>query len=112
MNGFLSPNGAFYKCNYGQHSELAQELNKIYNFQIDPLDKFWRDEEGRLKKNGFIYLGYTGNLGTNTDSYVFTDFGEMRITKEQQEWFEDNRDELQPKQIDEFLNLIEFYGEK
>jgi hypothetical protein len=62
----------------------------------------------KLKRVGFIYFGYTGNFGTNTDSYVFLDFNNMQITNEQIKWVENNTSKLQNKQIIDFKKLVNF----
>lgn len=101
-NGFLSPSGVFHECDFGEHSILAQELTTEYGHHADVFDKFWRDKEGLLKQNGFVYFGYTGDRGTNTDSYVFLDFKDCEITDEQIDWVESNHDMLTEKQIEHF----------
>lgn len=112
MNGFLSPTGEFYKCKYGEHSELAQKLTIDKGLYSDPFDPFWRDKEKLLKKNGYIYFGHTGDLGTNTDSYVFCDINDMDITDAQIQWVENNRDILSEKQYGWFKSITEHDLEK
>lgn len=113
MNGFLSPKGEFYHCNYGEHAELARELTSKNGYQADVFDPNWRDKEGILKKRGYLYFGYTGDLGTNTDSYVFLDNeNEVEITKEQIDWVEDNKNELRLKQYGLFCAIVSNDREK
>lgn len=101
-NGFLSPSGVFHECEFGEHSILAEELTVKYGHSADLSDKFWRDKERVLKQNGFIYFGHTGDRGANTDSYVFLDFADCEITKEQIEWVRLNNSMLTEKQIRDF----------
>lgn len=107
MNGFLSAEGVFYECGFMEHSKLAQKLVHENKYYVDVFDPQWSDNEHVLKKNGYIYFGYTGDLGTNTDSYVFLDFDDMNITDKQYEWVEENKDKLQEKQLLYFYKYYE-----
>lgn len=100
MNGFLSPDGKFYECNYGEHSTLAEEITREQNICPDITDSFWRDKESLLKKEGYIYFGFTGDRGANTDSYVFYDFVDMKLSKQQLNWIESNKSKMTEKQYD------------
>ena len=34
LSGYLAPDGIFYECDYGKHSELANELIEKYKIKI------------------------------------------------------------------------------
>jgi len=109
MNGFLSPKGIMHECDYEKHWELARKLKEKY------FDEDWCDYDlwvvnnnGRTLKNwGFLYFGATGDLGTNTDSYIFLDYSNMRITEEQEKWVEENKNKITNKQYETFKELLE-----
>lgn len=97
MNGFLSPEGVFYECQFRGHSELAFKL--LSNMKKYTSAGF---EEDKLQEVGFLYFGYTGNLGTNSDSYMFLDNLNAKITDEQYKWFCENLHKLQEGQKKDF----------
>jgi len=98
MNGFLSPEGMFYECNYGGHGELAREI--------------LNSNEDKLKIKNWIYFGYTGDLGSNTSSYVFMNLSNDGVFyKKQIEWFKSNKGILTQGQIDDFELNLELFPE-
>jgi len=112
MNGFLSPEGTFYKCSYEEHWELARELmDKFCTEGKYDFTKYKGMNEDSLKAFGFLYLGCTPDLGTNTDSYLFLDFNDMQITEEQKEWVENNKHQITVKQYEKFHEYYKWVKE-
>ena len=107
MNGFLDPNGRFYECEFGEHGKLATQIvkqNNIPSFRGDL--KMYHFDDQKLKRDGYLYFGYTGDLGTNTDSYVFVDFDNMNITSDQVQWVLENKNRITAKQFEDFNELL------
>lgn len=83
MLGFLAPSGKFFECEYFSHINLATDLlEKVYKQQSNnPVDK--------LCKHGWIVI-QSSFIGFSGDNFYHT----PKLTKEQKEWLEDNKNDM------------------
>lgn len=109
MNGFLSPSGEFYECEFGKHDALAYSI--IERDRVSAMDEkcnMIHSMEDRLLKNaGYLYFGNTGDLGDNTDSYVHADNSNVVVSQLQCEWVDTHLTILTSKQLTMFNDLLE-----
>ena len=93
MTGWLSPDGVFYECSYGEHYKFAQELMST-NPELDSERIRIGHEQGTvihgeiaLRELEWIPMGVPSN-GRGGVDYIHIPL-EGR-TEEQIEWFEEN----------------------
>lgn len=59
MNGWLSPEGKFYKCEYGGHRELAEEIRFGKGADVPCDENGWpRNAELELEKLGWVKIWF------------------------------------------------------
>ena len=103
MNGFLAPDGTFYRCNYGEHHLIAYEIVENNSFYVK---KYNNIKENVLMQYGFIYFGSDPQ---EIDSFVTLDFDNMIITDEQVFWIKSNKTNITNSQwnyIENYLKII------
>lgn len=87
--GWLSPDGIFYKCGYGEHDEKAMNLVSELKIQTIFKDDMFLRGAGLLEELGwfrFVQSSYYDRYDNMPDKgFVFFDLEKM-ITYEQLKW--------------------------
>lgn len=115
LTGWLSPDGVFYSCNYGEHNELSSQLYEKNQEELGAERAKLTAERGRvadvhtvLREVLWIPMGASGQGSTTLMDYVFVSYKGM--TNEQIIWFKENFKELSPVQqemIETYLEVME-----
>lgn len=115
LTGWLSPNGDFYPCNYGEHNELASVTYENNREKLKAVRAEISYERGRvvdahtvLREVMWIPMGSSGQGSTTLMDYVFVSYKGM--TEEQIAWFKNNFNDLSPAQqemVEDYLEVFE-----
>lgn len=93
MSGYLAPDGIFYECDYGKHSELAIKLIKKYQIE-DTTDYNQMATNGEFIKFGtYPWSKKEGSGGCHVFKSPF-----HPLSLKQAFWIKDNRHRLTDKQ--------------
>lgn len=99
LNGWLAPDGKFYCCKYGEHSEIAriilQKLGDLKHRKFIKNNKQRVPDSMILREEWYIYMGSKGENHSNS-SYIHITKG--LITKKQKKWIRDHIDQLDETQ--------------
>jgi hypothetical protein len=116
LTGWLSPQGEFFPCEYGEHSYLASEIfdthensnqMKRERINISNEKRGILPHDETLKEMLWIPMG-TPKWGSNpSKDYLFIPF--TGRTEPQIKWFEDNYDKLSETQQEMLKEHIEDY---
>lgn len=115
--GWLTPEGIFHECNYGQHRILArvfmqdEELRakQVFARNEDSLQQF--DEEFLRRSLSYIPMGtqlggWDAYLHFNIDKKIY----EAIVTDSQIDWFKENYKFLHIKQKEQVQNWLDEKG--
>jgi len=104
--GWLSPDGVFYECRYGEHHIVASDILQKHEQSV----QMKREQMTLMKKHG--YMGERDSLsymkwiplgtymeGMSDDADYFFIRNGTGITTEQYQWCQDNKSLLSPSQI-------------
>lgn len=119
LSGWLSPIGEFHPCEYGEHSNLANEIMdgkrsspEVVQAHQDHYEKEKRpviSERALLEFLQWVPMG-TPKWGSNSaQDYLFISY-KVGVSEKQKEWFENHREQLshtQLKMLDEALEDLE-----
>ena len=115
LTGWLSPNGDFHACNYGEHHELSSEVYEKNREELGNARARISAERDRLvdvhtvlREVMWIPMGASGQGSTTLMDYVFVSYKGM--SDEQIVWFKENFDKLSPAQqemIETYLEVLE-----
>ncbi|MEH7210224.1 hypothetical protein V7094_29135 [Priestia megaterium] len=115
LTGWLSPNGDFYPCNYGEHHELSSDIYQKNREELGNERARISAERDRLvdvhtvlREIMWIPMGASGQGSTTLMDYVFVSYKGM--TDEQIAWFKENFDNLSPAQqemVETYLEVLE-----
>ncbi|WP_442637796.1 hypothetical protein [Rossellomorea marisflavi] len=118
LTGWLSPEGVFHECEYGEHYNLASELmdaidsKVVSDKRIELYEKkgsIVHSERVLLEEMIWIPMGGSENGNSRGKDYLFINYL-IGVTQKQKDWFAGNKDKLsanQLKQLEEALEDLE-----
>lgn len=107
MIGFLSPAGAFYKCEYWEHKSKAEQICKeVYNKPFSrPFDAI-----GFLLEHNWLIL-YSRELGHQQINYnkpiKTRPYSINYITSEQKSWMDSHAEQLNTSQLEDYQRILD-----
>lgn len=115
QTGWLSPEGVFHSCQYGEHYQLAQDIfdeheerERLYQER----QEVFKNKDGYVgERDSLAYMKWipmgVPDWGSQPQKdYLFIKF-DVGITKAQFDWFKSNKDKLSETQLNmlnEFLS--------
>lgn len=99
LNGWLSPDGKFYHCKYGEHGKVAKQLlDQIRSLRHNKYlkNKYEKEpDEHILREQLYIVMGSKGEQYPNY-SYIHIS---QKLTKKQLKWIHANLDKFDKMQL-------------
>jgi hypothetical protein len=112
LTGWLTPDGNFIECEYGNHSEIAKEIMRVEeDLRIRRILKGIKFDDKALKEFLFVPMGSKGE-GFEGCSYIFIPT-EGRFTDFQMIWLKENYsnlDEIQQSLLDKWGKIAGWRG--
>lgn len=116
MTGWLSPEGQFHPCGYGEHYDLASELvqehvnkEEVKEKRKETFENTGRpitSERGLLELMTWIPMGVPKWGSQPSKDYLFINY-KVGVTENQKKWFEENKDTLSVTQLQMVREALE-----
>lgn len=108
LTGWLSAEGEFFPCGYGQHYELAIDIineqirkdvvEKTRKEHYEKTNEIVQSERQLLELMTWIPMGIPKSGSHPTKDYLYISY-DVGITAKQKEWFQKNQNKLSLTQI-------------
>ncbi|PFZ80076.1 hypothetical protein COL82_04060 [Bacillus toyonensis] len=102
LSGYLAPDGIFYECDYGKHSELANELIEKYKIKNKTNYNEIATRGEFLKFGTYPWSSKEGCSGCHVFKSLF-----HPLSNKQSIWIKENLDKLTDKQRSELNRLLD-----